>query len=150
MHKCLMIYYWKNWKTEEASKPPRKSQNQHFLFSFKFSWQHDFPFIAASLFCAELPGMLVDPFVLPPLSLRGSVKLLPLCGVPNYWSQNLGEKIGAGGTTHWTLKGLLDSTPQHINSNFWVNNDVLQAHRTRTALTVISWVRPSLWNVTKR
>lgn len=38
--------------------------------------------------------MLANPFVPPLLSLRGSVKLLNLCGVLSYWSQNLGKKLG--------------------------------------------------------
>lgn len=152
-----MIYYWNKWKTEKASKPPRKSQNQHFLFSFKFSFVQFQVFLTAwfplystfPLPCWAPRNAGWSFCATPSISQRFSKAAVFVWG-PKLLPAKLGEKPGAGGT-HCTPEGLLGSTPEHINSNFWVNNDVLQAHKTGSALvSVIWWVRPSVWNVTKR
>lgn len=86
------------------------------------------PFIAPSLCCAEFLGTLADSFVPPPLSLR-CCQDAAFVGSPELLPTKLREKPRGGGTPY-TLERLLDSTPEHINSNSWVNKDVLQAHKS--------------------
>lgn len=64
-------------------------------------------------------------------SLRGAEKMLYLCRMrATAHLKNPGRNLLLGTHIAQLLKGQLDSRPEHVNSNSWINKDVLLAHKS--------------------